>query len=131
MSDTVRKGIFDLSMYKGSERELMLGFLSSLFGSAVLLVGATFFKMPVSGTHSVVGSTVGFSLVLKGFEGINWNTILTIGESKTSFAFTVPFDLVTGYICRIANRLLASDSSLIFQGINILRIHSDYTFSII
>lgn len=80
VSDTVRKGIFDLSMYKGCERELMLGFLSSLFGSAVLLIGATFFKMPVSGTHSVVGSTVGFSLVLKGLKGINWNTILTIGK---------------------------------------------------
>ncbi|XP_044742745.1 sodium-dependent phosphate transporter 1 [Chrysoperla carnea] len=81
VSDTIRKGILDLSQYKNQELDLMLGCISALSASAVWLILATFLNMPISGTHSIVGATVGFSLAVKGLNGIQWIQILKIGSS--------------------------------------------------
>ncbi|XP_053641632.1 sodium-dependent phosphate transporter 1-B isoform X2 [Cherax quadricarinatus] len=74
VSDTVRKGILDVSLYNNTEKELMLGSLAALGGSAMWNLVATFFKLPISGTHTIVGATVGFSLCARGFHGVNWST---------------------------------------------------------
>ncbi len=51
---------------------VMFGEIGALSGTAFWLVSASWFKMPVSATQSIVGATVAFSLVLKGFTGIDW-----------------------------------------------------------
>ncbi|XP_076325825.1 sodium-dependent phosphate transporter 1-B-like [Tachypleus tridentatus] len=75
VSDTVRKGIFPVEMYEGAERELLLGNLAALIGSASWNILATFLRLPISGTHSIVGAVVGFSLVARGSSGIQWNKL--------------------------------------------------------
>lgn len=75
VADTIRKNILDISVFEGVEEELMLGMLSTLFGSAVWMFIATYFKLPVSTTHSMVGSTVGFALVSKGTQGIRFEVL--------------------------------------------------------
>ncbi|XP_017090167.2 sodium-dependent phosphate transporter 2 [Drosophila bipectinata] len=78
VSDTMRKGILEVGLYEGSEEVLMLGCVAALASSAVWLLVATFMKLPISGTHSIVGSTIGFSLVARGVQGLKWSTLGTI-----------------------------------------------------
>jgi len=78
VSDTIRKGIMDISIYNGTEEELMLGNLAALGGSSIWLILATFLNMPISGTHSIVGATLGYTLVARGTEGIYWKTLAKI-----------------------------------------------------
>ncbi|XP_023023453.2 na[+]-dependent inorganic phosphate cotransporter type III [Leptinotarsa decemlineata] len=75
VSDTMRKGILDVNVYQDAEIELMLGSISALTASATWLMVATFFKLPISGTHSIVGATVGYSLVIRGTQGVQWKTL--------------------------------------------------------
>ena len=78
--DTVRKGIIDINSFNGTEELAMVGSLSALSGTGIWLIVATFFNLPVSGTHSVVGATMGYALVAHGLKGVKWKTFGLIGE---------------------------------------------------
>ena len=49
-------------------------------GSGIWMAFATFLKLPVSATHSIVGATVGYALVAHGAKGIEWRGLGKIGE---------------------------------------------------
>lgn len=55
-------------------------------GSAVWQLAASFLKLPISGTHCIVGATIGFSMVARGHHGVKWIEILHIGEQLLLFA---------------------------------------------
>uniref|UniRef100_A0A8C5H2B0 Phosphate transporter n=1 Tax=Gouania willdenowi TaxID=441366 RepID=A0A8C5H2B0_GOUWI len=59
----------------------MAGSVSAMFGSAVWQLAASFLKLPISGTHCIVGATIGFSLVAKGQQGVKWFELLRIVAS--------------------------------------------------
>lgn len=75
VGETIRKGIIDVSIYNVTEdgRELlMIGEVSAMSGAAIWQLIATALGLPVSGTHSIVGACIGFSLVAVGSVGVNW-----------------------------------------------------------
>lgn len=53
-----------------------------LLGSAVWQLAASFLKLPISGTHCIVGATIGYSLVARGAQGVKWMELLRIGETS-------------------------------------------------
>ena len=58
-------------------------------GSAVWQLVASFLKLPISGTHCIVGATIGFSLVAKGLEGVKWSELIKIGTFHSKYLFIV------------------------------------------
>ncbi|KAG8440986.1 hypothetical protein GDO86_006645 [Hymenochirus boettgeri] len=78
VSETIRKGLIDVTMYNSTQQLLMAGSISAMFGSAVWQLVASFLKLPISGTHCIVGATIGFSLVAKGQQGVKWIELLRI-----------------------------------------------------
>lgn len=79
VSETIRKGLIDVEMYNSTQQQLLMaGSISAMFGSAVWQLVASFLKLPISGTHCIVGATIGFSLVAKGQEGVKWSELLKI-----------------------------------------------------
>ncbi|MDP6563183.1 MAG: inorganic phosphate transporter, partial [Candidatus Thalassarchaeum sp.] len=75
VTETVRKGMLDLSLFEGRIEILMYGMLASLLAAGVWLQIATFYGWPVSTTHSIVGAVVGFGLAAVGTAGIAWGQI--------------------------------------------------------
>ena len=73
VTDTVRKGMLDMSLV--DRDQLIYGMLGSLAAAGTLLVGATWFGLPVSTAHAIVGAIVGFGVVSVGPEVVNWGKI--------------------------------------------------------
>ncbi|GMR56753.1 hypothetical protein PMAYCL1PPCAC_26948, partial [Pristionchus mayeri] len=78
VTDTMRKSVVDTSIYNDTPKELMYGQVATLGGCAAWLIIATVFSLPVSTSHSIVGATLGFTLVCHGFEGVVWKKIIQI-----------------------------------------------------
>ncbi|XP_067644953.1 sodium-dependent phosphate transporter 2 isoform X2 [Eurosta solidaginis] len=123
VSDTMRKGILEVTLYEGYEEELMLGCVAALASSAIWLLVATFLKLPISGTHSIVGSTIGFSLVARGTQGLKWSTLATIVGSwfispvMSGLVSILLFLAIRKFILRASDPLKAGFRSLpIFYG---------------
>ncbi|NXX58131.1 S20A2 protein, partial [Scopus umbretta] len=80
VGETIRKGIIDVNLYNNTVPLLMAGEVSAMVGSAVWQLIASFLKLPISGTHCIVGATIGFSLVAIGTQGVQWMQLVKIGK---------------------------------------------------
>lgn len=72
VAETMRSGIVDITQFDGAEKELLLGYLAALIGTATWIFTATFFSLPVSCSHSAVSAMLGFGLAARGNNGIQW-----------------------------------------------------------
>ncbi len=75
VTDTVRKGIIDTQAFAQDPRMLAHGMICALLAAAVWLNLASYFGMPVSTTHSIVGAIVGFGILQAGLGQIHWGKL--------------------------------------------------------
>jgi PiT family inorganic phosphate transporter len=78
VTDTVRKGIVNTNLFMQNPNLLILGMVAALLAAAIWLHAATYFGMPVSTTHSIVGAIVGFGVLLYGATAVHWQTVFFI-----------------------------------------------------
>ncbi|XP_054724732.1 sodium-dependent phosphate transporter 1-B-like [Uloborus diversus] len=114
VSDTVRKGIFEVETYSEFEKQLMMGYLSALIGSAIWNIAATFFRWPVSGTHSIIGAVIGFTLVARPFTDIKWKMLGQIVASW--FLSPVLSGLISSAIFYVIKKCILSKDNAMNRG---------------
>lgn len=72
VASTIKNGIIDLDVFNGNSSVLLLAFTCSIIGSATWLTFATRHAMPVSTTHTTVGSVIGVGIAVNGAKGVKW-----------------------------------------------------------
>ncbi len=78
VANTIRKGLIDPLQFSDRQILFIFGMLAAVLGSALWVNIATYFKLPVSTTHSIIGGVVGFGLVSVGVAGIKWKVVLFV-----------------------------------------------------
>ena len=81
VSETVRQGIVEPSIFTGDGLSFMLGMLAALLAAGVWLQLASWKGWPVSTTHSIIGAIVGFGVAYGGLAAVHWNELGTIVAS--------------------------------------------------
>ena len=72
VTDTVRKGIIDTQAFTHDPRMLAHGMVCAMLAAALWLNLSSYFGMPVSTTHSIVGAIIGFGILQAGPAHIHW-----------------------------------------------------------
>jgi PiT family inorganic phosphate transporter len=81
VTNTISKGMIDPGLLAGDPNKLMLGMFAALISAGLWVNLATYFALPVSTTHAIVGSVVGFGMISVGAGAVNWDKIITIAIS--------------------------------------------------
>lgn len=74
---TICRGIINPDAIS-NQQDLMLGMLAALLSSGLWVLVATYTALPVSSTHSIVGSILGFGLIAGGPEVVYWWNLVGI-----------------------------------------------------
>jgi len=78
VSDTIRKGMLDPTIFSETPIILVYGMIAALLSAALWLNIASYLGWPVSTTHSIVGAVVGFGIMAGGMDAINWIKVWSV-----------------------------------------------------
>ncbi len=81
VTSTVRSNIVSIDAFASAPGQLALGMLSALLSAGIWLLVASAYGWPISTTHSIVGSIIGFALVAAGASAVNWTKVAEIAAS--------------------------------------------------
>ncbi|NGX49700.1 MAG: Low-affinity inorganic phosphate transporter 1 [Candidatus Anoxychlamydiales bacterium] len=81
VSKTIQSGIINPEVFSGDMIVFILGMISALFATSIWLNLASYFKLPVSTTHAIIGAVIGFGAIIGGVHSVDWMLVLTIAIS--------------------------------------------------
>lgn len=112
VTETIRKGIVDVSAFGADPMVIATGMTCCLLAAALWLNIATYFGWPVSTTHSIVGSVVGFGFIAGGIQAVNWSVM---GKIVASWVVSPLMGGLLGYLgfVFIKRRILNADRPLL------------------
>lgn len=78
VSETMQHGLIDTNLFLTQPILLILGMCGALLGTGLWLQIASYFGLPVSTTHAIVGAIIGFGWAAAGAEAIQWSQTIAI-----------------------------------------------------
>lgn len=75
VSETLATDIVNPVLFAATPKVLLLGMVSVLIACGLWMQIATYFGLPVSSSHAVVGAIAGFSWVAAGIRAVDWSSI--------------------------------------------------------
>lgn len=81
VTSTMQNGILVANVFQGKDMLLFAGLFSSLGAAGTWLQVASYFGWPVSTTHCIVGSMVGFGLAYGGANAVFWSSLARVASS--------------------------------------------------
>jgi PiT family inorganic phosphate transporter len=75
VSKTMQSGIINPEVFASDPKILVYGMLASLVSAGIWLQIASYYGWPVSTTHSIVGSLIGFGIVVGGYRAVYWKEV--------------------------------------------------------
>lgn len=77
VTKTIASGIIAIDHIQ-NPTHIIYGALSALLSAAIWVMVATYYSMPVSTTHSIIGGMIGFGLVSGGVKVVYWSKLVSI-----------------------------------------------------
>lgn len=81
VSETMQKGLINTELFLAEPSILSIGMCAALLGTSIWLQIASFFGLPVSTTHAIVGAILGFGLFVGGTGAVQWEEVSSIALS--------------------------------------------------
>lgn len=81
VTQTIQGAIISPEQYINNPNVFLWGMFSAMLAAGILLQIATYYSLPVSTTHAIIGGVGGFGIISLGFANINWDTLTGIALS--------------------------------------------------
>ncbi len=127
VTDTIKSGIAKTESYTYSPELLMYGMLCALLSAGLWLALATFLELPVSTTHTIVGSIVGMSMVAAGADSVIWYSAPADGNPFPGGVVSIVFSwIITPLMAAIVAALM-----FVFTKVVVLNARNPFRMSLI
>lgn len=128
VTDTIAKGVINVDDFT-DKNIFMVGMLAALFSSGLWVLIASVTGFPVSSTHSVIGSLLGFGIASGHFASIQWGNLAFI---FLAWLFSPLFGALLAFtVFSMVRRFILFGKQIMYQAMLWVPFWIGMTFSIV